>query len=59
MPIVGVVNGLDVARLNVALGDVPSGSCRVALAFVDGDGSMRGCDDRVIRATAESPPAIW
>jgi hypothetical protein len=40
MPIFGVVNGLDVARLNVALADIPSTPCRVSLAFVDGDGVM-------------------
>jgi hypothetical protein len=40
MPVFGVVNGVDVARLNVALADIPSGPCRVSLAFVDGDGVM-------------------
>jgi hypothetical protein len=38
MPVFGVVNGVDVARLNVALADVPSAPCPVSLAFVDGDG---------------------
>jgi hypothetical protein len=42
MPIFGVVNGVDVARLNVALADTRSGPCRVSLAFVNGDGNMVG-----------------
>jgi len=42
MPIFGVVNGVDVARLNVALADIPSGPCPVSLTFVDGDGRMIG-----------------
>jgi hypothetical protein len=42
MPVFGVVNGVDVARLNVALADVPSAPCLVSLAFVDGDGRMIG-----------------
>jgi hypothetical protein len=45
MPIFGVVNGIDVARLNVALADIPSGPCRVSLAFFNGDGIMVGDPD--------------
>jgi hypothetical protein len=42
MPVFGVVNGLDVARLNVALADLPPGPCRVSLAFFNGNGNMIG-----------------
>jgi hypothetical protein len=42
MPIFGVVNGVDVARLNVALADIPSAPCDVSLVFVDGDGRIIG-----------------
>jgi hypothetical protein len=42
MPVFGVVNGLDVARLNVALSDLPPGPCRVSLAFFNGNGDMIG-----------------
>jgi hypothetical protein len=42
MPVFGVVNGADVARLNVALADIPSAPCPVSLVFVDGDGRMIG-----------------
>jgi hypothetical protein len=40
MPIFGVVNGLDVARLNVALADVLSGPCHVSLGFVNEEPRM-------------------
>jgi len=42
MPVFGVVNGVDVARLNVALADIPSAPCTVSLAFVDGSGRSVG-----------------
>ena len=42
MPVFGVVNGVEVARLNVALADIPSAPCSASLAFVDGDGRMIG-----------------
>jgi hypothetical protein len=45
MPVFGVVNGVDVARLNVALADIPSAPCPVSLAFVDGDGRSVGDPD--------------
>jgi len=45
MPVFGVVNGVDVARLNVALADIPSGPCSVSLAFFNGDGIMVGNPD--------------
>jgi hypothetical protein len=42
MPVFGMVNGADVARLNVALADIPSAPCPVSLAFIDGDGRSVG-----------------
>ena len=42
MPVFGIVNGVDIARLNVALADLPPGPCLVSLAFVNGNGDMIG-----------------